>query len=29
MLISQAIAGSLAIVTPDPLITQYPVRVIW
>ena len=29
MLISQAIAGGLAIVTPDPLITQYPVRVIW
>ena len=29
MLISQAIAGSLAIVTPDPLITQYPLRVIW
>ena len=29
MLISQAIAGSLAIVTPDPLITQYPIRVIW
>jgi PIN domain nuclease of toxin-antitoxin system len=29
MLISQAIAGSLAIVTPDPLITQYPVRVLW
>ena len=29
MLISQAIAGSLAIVTPDPLIAQYPIRVIW
>jgi PIN domain nuclease of toxin-antitoxin system len=29
MLIAQAIAGSLALVTPDPLITQYPVRVIW
>jgi len=29
MLISQAIAGSLALVTPDPLIAQYPVRVIW
>ncbi len=29
MLISQAIAGGLAIVTPDPLITQYPIRVIW
>jgi PIN domain nuclease of toxin-antitoxin system len=29
MLVSQAIAHSLAIVTPDPLVTQYPVRVIW
>ena len=29
MLISQAIAGGLAIITPDPLISQYPVRVIW
>ena len=29
MLISQAIAGGLAIVTPDPLISQYPVRVVW
>jgi PIN domain nuclease of toxin-antitoxin system len=29
MLISQAIAHSLAIVTPDPLIAQYPIRVIW
>lgn len=29
MLISQAIAHSLAIVTPDPLVTQYPVRVVW
>jgi PIN domain nuclease of toxin-antitoxin system len=29
MLICQAIAHGLAIVTPDPLITQYPVRVIW
>jgi PIN domain nuclease of toxin-antitoxin system len=29
MLIAQAIAGSLAIVTPDSLITQYPIRVIW
>src|SRR5437667_260666 len=28
MLICQAIAHGLAIVTPDPLITQYPVRVI-
>ena len=29
MLISQAIAHGLAIVTPDAEITQYPVRVIW
>lgn len=29
MLISQAIALGLAIVTPDPFISQYPVRVIW
>jgi PIN domain nuclease of toxin-antitoxin system len=27
--IAQAIALGLAIVTPDPLIAQYPVRVIW
>jgi PIN domain nuclease of toxin-antitoxin system len=29
MLIAQAIASSLAIVTPDPAIAQYPVRVVW
>jgi PIN domain nuclease of toxin-antitoxin system len=29
MLVAQAIATSAALVTPDPLITQYPVRVIW
>lgn len=29
MLIAQAIASSLVIVTPDPAIAQYPVRVIW
>jgi PIN domain nuclease of toxin-antitoxin system len=29
MLISQAIAGSLVLLTPDPCIAQYPVRVIW
>lgn len=29
MLICQAVAHGLAIVTPDPLITQYPIRVIW
>lgn len=29
MLVCQAIALGLAIVTPDPLIRQYPVRTIW
>jgi len=29
MLICQAIAHGLAIVTPDPLITRYPVRTLW
>jgi PIN domain nuclease of toxin-antitoxin system len=29
ILICQAIAHGLAIVTPDPLISQYPLRVIW
>jgi PIN domain nuclease of toxin-antitoxin system len=29
MLICQAIAHGMAIVTPDSLIAQYPVRVIW
>ena len=29
MLISQAIAHGLAIATPDPAITQYPVRIVW
>lgn len=29
MLIAQAIAHGLAIVTPDPLIAQYPVRCVW
>ncbi len=29
MLICQAIAHGLPIVTPDPLVTQYPVRTIW
>jgi PIN domain nuclease of toxin-antitoxin system len=29
MLIAQAIALGLAIVTPDPLVAQYSVRVIW
>jgi PIN domain nuclease of toxin-antitoxin system len=29
MLICQAIVHGLAIVTPDPLITQYPIRVVW
>jgi len=29
MLICQAIAHGMAILTPDPLITQYPVRTVW
>lgn len=29
MLVCQAIAHGLTIVTPDPLIAQYPVRVLW
>jgi PIN domain nuclease of toxin-antitoxin system len=29
MLIAQAVADGMAIVTPDPLIRQYPVRTIW
>lgn len=29
MLIAQAISGGLTIVTPDPAIAQYPIRVIW
>ena len=29
MLVCQAIAHGLTIVTPDPLITQYPARTIW
>jgi PIN domain nuclease of toxin-antitoxin system len=29
MLVSQALSGGLTIVTPDPLIAQYPVRVLW
>lgn len=29
MLICQAIAHGMTILTPDPLITQYPVRTIW
>jgi PIN domain nuclease of toxin-antitoxin system len=29
MLVSQAIVHGLTIVTPDPLITQYPARTIW
>lgn len=29
MLVAQAIAAGAAIVTPDPLIVQYPIRVIW
>ena len=29
MLVSQAIVHGLTIVTPDPLVTQYPARTIW
>jgi PIN domain nuclease of toxin-antitoxin system len=29
LLIAQTIAHSLTIVTPDPLIAQYPVRILW
>jgi PIN domain nuclease of toxin-antitoxin system len=29
MLICQAISHGLTIVTPDPLIRQYPIRVMW
>ena len=29
MLVSQAIVHGLAIVTPDPLVTQYPARTVW
>ena len=29
MLICQAIEHSLTIITPDPLITQYPIRSLW
>jgi PIN domain nuclease of toxin-antitoxin system len=29
MLVSQAIVRGLTIVTPDPLVTQYPARTMW
>jgi len=29
MLVSQAIVHGLAILTPDPILTQYPARTIW
>jgi PIN domain nuclease of toxin-antitoxin system len=29
MLVCQALAGGMVLLTPDPLITQYPVRTIW
>jgi len=29
MLVCQAIEHSLTILTPDPLITQYPIRCLW
>jgi PIN domain nuclease of toxin-antitoxin system len=29
LLVSQAIVHGLTILTPDPLVTQYPARTIW
>jgi PIN domain nuclease of toxin-antitoxin system len=29
MLVCQAVAGGLAILSPDPLISQYPIRTLW
>jgi len=29
MLVCQALAGSFALVTPDPEIARYPVRIVW
>lgn len=29
MLVCQAVTGGLTVVTPDPLVTQYPVRCVW
>ena len=29
MLVSQAIVGGMIILTPDPLVTQYPARTLW
>jgi len=29
MLVSRAIVHGMTILTPDPLITQYPARTIW
>jgi PIN domain nuclease of toxin-antitoxin system len=29
MLVSQAIVHGMAILGPDPLVTQYPVRAVW
>ena len=29
MLVCQAVAGGLTILTPDPLISQYPIRTLW
>ena len=29
MLVSQALGGGMTLITPDPLIRQYPVRVLW
>jgi PIN domain nuclease of toxin-antitoxin system len=29
MLVCQAIIGGLTLLTPDPLVTQYPVTTVW
>jgi PIN domain nuclease of toxin-antitoxin system len=29
MLVCQAIMGGLTLLTPDPLVTQYPVPTVW
>jgi PIN domain nuclease of toxin-antitoxin system len=29
MLVSQAIVHGLVLLTPDPLVTQYPARTLW
>jgi PIN domain nuclease of toxin-antitoxin system len=29
MLVCQAVVNGMALLTPDPLISQYPIRAIW